>query len=74
MIPDFLKQNEGRKEKSEFGKAIDRYTDHFGKNDLITEPSSWSEEEWVQILDECIAQNKTIWELVGEEYDPDADY
>ena len=74
MIPDFLMSEGRKKEKSEFRKAIDRYTEHFGKNDLITEPSTWSEEKWVQILDECIAQNKTIWELFGEEYNPDAYY
>lgn len=77
MIPDFLKTEYG-KEPNEldlrFKNAIKRYYEHFENEWLITEPSTWSREEWIKIIDECIEKNITIWEFFGERYDPDADY
>lgn len=77
MIPDFLKP-ENQKAPDEldlrFGEAIERYHEHFKNSDLITEPSSWSREKWIRVIDECIERNMTIWELFGEEYDPDSYY
>lgn len=77
MIPDFLKK-ENRKEPDEldirFSDAVKRYQEHFKNDGLITEPSALSREEWIKAIDECIEKNVTIWELFGEEYDPDSDY
>lgn len=77
MIPDFLKP-ENQKAPDEldlrFGEAIERYHEHFKNSGLITEPSSWSREKWIRVIDECIERNMTIWELFGEEYDPDSFY
>lgn len=77
MIPDFLKR-ENRKNASELDlkikDAIKRYEQHFGGVGLMTEAWVWSPDEWIGIIDECIAQNKNVWELFGEEYDPDANY
>lgn len=41
---------------------------------LITELSCYTDEEWIEMLQECIDKNITIWELWREEYDPEADY
>lgn len=43
-------------------------------DDLITEPSSYTDGEWADMLNECVEKHITIWELWGEEYDPEADY
>ena len=77
MIPEFLKR-ENRKEPSELDKkvkdALERYHKHFPDDGLMTESWSWPREEWPVIIDKCISQNKTIWELFDEEYDPETDY
>ena len=77
MIPNFLKP-ENRREPDEldlrFRDAIKRYHEHFKEGGLITEPSALSREEWVKAIEECIEKDITIWELFGEEYDPDVDY
>ena len=77
MIPDFLKR-ENRKEPTEFDKeikeAVDKYHKHFPDDGLMTESWSWPIEEWPVIIEQCISQNKTIWELFNEEYDPESDY
>lgn len=78
MLPDFFKRENRKpssKESIEFQKAVERYVDHFGYNDIMTEPGgSYTIKELPGIIDECIAQNKNIWEYMGEEYDPDCDY
>ncbi len=78
MIPDFLKP-ENRKELDElevrFGEAVDRYHEHFKNDRLNTEPSVWTQEEWIAIIDACIEENKTVRELLGEEDDdPEEDW
>lgn len=77
MIPDFLRR-ENRKELSELDKkienALEEYCRHFPDDGLMTESWIWPREEWPTIINECISQNKTIWELFGEEYDQEADY
>lgn len=77
MIPDFLRP-ENQKAPDDldlrFGEAIERYHEHFKNSALITEPSSWSREKWIRVIDKCIERNMTIWELFGEEYDPDSYY
>ena len=54
-------------------KAIRRYREVIG-DDLITEPSSFTEQEWIDMLNDCIKKKVRIWELLGEGYDPDAYY
>lgn len=77
MIPDFLKP-ENRREPEEldlrFRNAIKRYHEHFKEGNLITEPSTLSREEWVNVIEECIEKDITVWELFGEEYKSDVDY
>lgn len=77
MIPDFLCRESG-KEISALDKkimeAMNRYHKQFPADGLMTESWSWPCEEWPDIIEQCIAQNKTIWELFEEEYDPEADY
>ena len=77
MIPDFLRRESG-KEISALDKkimeAMNRYHKQFPADGLMTESWSWPCEEWPDIIEQCIAQNKTIQELFEEEYDPEADY
>ena len=76
MIPDFLRiENAEPADKTtvEYLRLLKLYREKIG-DEIITEPSTWSDEEWIQILTECINQNKTVWELTGEKFDPNADY
>ena len=73
MIPDFLKLENVPQKESEMKLALDRYISHFGEG-VNTEPSSWSEKEWVDILNECVKRDKTLEKLLGTEYDSEADY
>lgn len=77
MIPDYLKR-ENQKEPDElstrFGEAVKRYHEHFKEDGLITEPSTLSQEEWIEAIEKCIELDITIWELFGEEYDSGSDY
>lgn len=76
-LPDFLRpeniDTSCDPEKDEMMIAIRRYREEIGGM-LITEPSTYSEQEWVKMLNECLDKHITIWELWGVEYDPDADY
>ena len=74
MIQDFLRR-ENRKDNPVSKKmiaAINKYEAHFGKG-LNTEPSSWSEREWIKIIDICIEENMTLDELISREYGSDDD-
>ena len=76
MIPDFLKR-ENQKKATEFDHklhdALEKYEKHFGE-DFSTEPLQYPPNEWIDIIDRCIAENKDQWQIFGEEYDPEADY
>ena len=74
-IPDFLRPENVKQDPKadEMMEAISRYTREIG-DDLITEPSSYTTQEWIDMINECIDKHITIWELWGEEYDPEADY
>ena len=74
-IPDFLRPENVKRSKKddEMMKTIRRYREVIG-DDLITEPSSFTEQEWIDMLNDCIKKKVTIWELLGEGYDPDAYY
>lgn len=74
-IPEFLKP-ENVKPNPEAGEMLElcrKYNEIFGTHPM-TEPSSYSTREWIDILKKCIEKHETIWELFGEEYDPEADY
>lgn len=72
MIPEFLKRENQPKGENILNKKVREYIDHFGDG-VITEPSTWTEEEWVEILDMCIKENKKLEEYIGE-YELDDDY
>ncbi len=75
-IPDFLRRENAKPPKPEdieMMRLIKEYTKEIG-DDLITEPSSYTTQEWIDMLNECLEKHITIWELWGEEYDPEADY
>lgn len=80
-LPEFFRREnipkqtpEEKEEIKEFDKAIERYEKHFGYMDIITEPSAYSLSDWTEIINRCISEDKNVWELFGEEYDPEADY
>ncbi len=68
QIPKFLRiiPNEEEKELSRFDEMLDKYEKKFGEH-AGTELSSWSEDEWCEILEECIQTGKTVDELLGAE-------
>lgn len=74
-IPEFLKPEnvKANPEADEMLELCRQYKEVFGTHPM-TEPSSYSTIEWIDILRECIQKHKTIWEILGEEYDPEADY
>lgn len=75
-IPDFLRPEYEVPEDpvgDEMMRLMQKYTKEIG-DDLITEPSSYTDQEWIDMLNECLEKHITIWELWGEEYDPEADY
>lgn len=72
-IPDFLKRENVTDEGKKMYEAVQRYKEHF--NEFIpTEICSYSEEEWIEIIDYCIQNNIRFWDYIGEEYDPGSDY
>lgn len=73
MIPDFLKRENRSQKEDKMLIAIEQYEKHFGQG-VNTEPSPYSDEEWVAILENCVKENITFEELTGEEYNPDDDY
>lgn len=74
MIPVFLRKENIVKEKNELTIVLERYKKQFGKR-ISLDWLSLSDEEWVEVLKECISQNKSYEELFGKtEYDEDADY
>lgn len=75
-IPDFLRPEYEVPEDAEgdeMMRLMEKYTKEIG-DDLITEPSSFTTQEWIDMLNECLEKHITIWELWGEEYDPEEDY
>ncbi len=74
-IPSFLRP-ENIKPNPEADKMLELMEEYDKKigGMLITETAPYSTEEWIEVLQECIDKNITIWELWGEEYDPEADY
>lgn len=69
MIPEFLKRENVPKTEDKMFEALKKYKSHFGKS-VTTECSSYTEEEWVEILEYCIANNEPLEE---DEIDDDTD-
>lgn len=75
-IPEFLKRENAKPPKPEDIEMMElrkKYKEMFGDYPM-TEPSSYTTQEWIDILNECLEKHITTWELWGEEYDPEADY
>ena len=78
-VPEFVKRYFEDKQKNEdrqpskFVMLLEAYRKKFGDS-APTEPSSWSEEEWCEILEECLEKNITVEETFGIDYDEDVDY
>lgn len=74
MIPEFLKrENHPKIERNAMDDALERYEQHFG-NGVNTEPSSWTDQQWADILNLCVEEDVTFEEMFGIEYDDDTDY
>ncbi len=75
-IPDFLRPEYEIPEDPEGDEMMElcrQYKEIFGTHPM-TEPSTYTTQEWIDMLNECIKKRITLWELWGEEYDPEADY
>ena len=75
-IPDFLKPENIKKPSSKsilMMESIKKYEEKFNDGP-ITEPSHLTESEWIEALDYCVEHDITIWEYLGEEYNPESDY
>ena len=53
-----------------FEKLFDQYEERF-KDNPPTEPSSFTEEEWCEIFEECLEKNITVQELYGMDDEDD---
>lgn len=79
MIPDFILEGDSvdiDSEVEKFGQLVLEYREKIG-DELITEASTWSLKEWIEILEECLSSGKTYWEVTGETYrghDKSVDY
>ena len=79
MIPDFILEGDSvdiDPEVEKFGQLVLEYREKIG-DELITEASTWSLKEQIEILEECLSSGKTYWEVTGEMYrghDKSVDY
>ncbi|WP_432626549.1 hypothetical protein [Brotaphodocola sp.] len=75
-LPEFLRR-ENRVEASEKEKQLDRlmeeYRVHFGERPT-NEPSVYNEDEWIEILQKCISDGITVYELLDGELETTSDY
>ena len=65
-IPDFLRRENRKpigKEEQEMMVLQEDYMKKFGTYPM-TEPSTYTTQEWIDILNECIEKNITIWRCV----------
>ena len=74
MIPEFLRMENYVEENSELTRVLKEYENKF--NDSVS--LDWlaiSEEEWIEVLNECIRTGKTFQDVFGKiEYEDDTDY
>ncbi|MCJ7834572.1 hypothetical protein MUB23_04080 [Cuneatibacter sp. NSJ-177] len=75
ILPDFLNRPPKSDDFPEFTKALKRYEEHFGVG-VSTAELTLSISEIVDMIEECIVQDITWEEYLGEEhkYDDDTDY
>ena len=79
MIPDFILEGDSvdiDPEVEKLWQLVLEYREKIG-DELITEASTWSLKEWIEILEECLSSGKTYWEVTGETYrgyDKSVDY
>ena len=76
MIPDFLKHENvlpQSKKTAKFHEALAAYKEHFGY-DANTEPSTWTVEEWVDVLNECVKTDTPLNEMFDFPEEDDVDY
>lgn len=66
-------EKELSQEELRCGELVRRYQEIF-KDSPPTSPSSWPTEEWIEILEECLRENKTYAELYSFSYEEDSDY
>lgn len=74
-IPKFLRPESYKynSEAEKMHRLVNEYKLKVG-DDLITEPSTYTDQEWINMLQECIDKKMSIWELFGEEYNKEMDY
>lgn len=73
MIPDFLRPENVKPnpEDDTMLRLIQEYEEHFGKG-VTTEPAPYSTQDWIVILQKCIAEDILLEELLkGELETPD---
>lgn len=70
MIPDFILKGDKQDAALEAARCTELIQEYIKKigGPLITENSYLSDEEWIEILEECLRTGKTYWEVTGEEY------
>ena len=74
QIPDFLKRENVQpvdKVSEEFDNTLEEYKRVFDE-EVGIEMSSYSLEQWIDILKQCIKENKTYEELTGDIPEEDA--
>ena len=72
-LPFFLSISPEPWEPTEFDRALQRYKDHFGKLDFNTINTSFTDEEWIAIIDYCVENDKHYTDVFGP-YDKNALY
>ena len=68
MIPDFILEGDSvdiDPEVEKFGQLVLEYREKIG-DELITEASTWSLKEWIEILEECLSSGKRIGKSRGK--------
>ena len=70
MIPDFILKGDKQDAAPEAVRCTELIQEYIKKigGPLITENSYLSDEEWIEILEECLRTGKTYWEVTGESY------
>lgn len=69
--PFFFKPDPNK--HSKMNRLLSKYEEKFHRG-VPTEPSTFTEDEWCAILEECIRENKTFEELTGFRYEEGCDY
>jgi len=74
MIPEFLRRENVVEDNSELTKALRKYKERF-RECVSLDWLQITEEEWIEVLNECVRLGKTFEEIFGKiKYEEDADY